>query len=47
MIMDLDQILISYCKQTVTFKILCKIITDHIFIEILSLDQKLCIISEL
>ena len=42
--MNLNQFLVSHCQQAVALKILSKIIADHIFVQILSLDQQLRVI---
>ena len=44
--MDLDQILIAYCQQAVTFEMLGDIIKNLILVQVLAFDQQLCIISE-
>ena len=44
--MNLDQILISNRQQAVPFKILRKIIADLILVQIMALDQQLCVITK-
>ena len=44
--MNLDQILISNRQQTVPFKIFRKIIADLILVQIMALDQQLCVITK-
>ena len=44
--MDLDQILIAYCQQAVTFEMLRDIIKNLILVQVLAFNQQLCIISE-
>ena len=44
--MDLDQFIIADSQKAVALKMFVELVADHVFVQILTLDQKLCIISE-
>ena len=44
--MDLDQLLVADRQQAVPLEVLDKVVVDRILVQILSLDQELCLISK-
>jgi hypothetical protein len=45
--MDLDELLVPYRQKAVSLKMFGNVLRDRVLIQILSLDEKLCVITKL